>query len=253
MNRPKSGRLLFAAVIVFSLGATGPIPAAEKPLEAVAVESGAAPAEAGKAAMAAVEEAKREGKQRRASSIAGEPAAGPTALQKHIAFFDKDGDGIITRPETALGMSQLGFGHNLAEATALAIHLALGPKTTGSMKSLDISVKNINRGKHGSDTGVFDARGRFVPLAFERMFSGFDRNRSGSLSQAEIDAMITANSELQPGDKFASSLEFQLLMLIAADTTEAVTGHNFRALSKERLRQFYDGTLFYALAKQPTP
>lgn len=185
--------------------------------------------------------------------VVGKPALAPTALQKHTAFFDKDGDDLITRSETALSLCQLGFGLKLAKAAALVIHLAIGPETTGNFESLDISVRNINRGKHGSDTGIFDDQGRFVPPVFERMFSEFDRNRSDSLSEAEIDAMIKINSQLRPGKKIASILEFQLLMFIAADTTEEVAGQNFRALSKERLRQLYNGTLFYTLAKQPVP
>lgn len=186
------------------------------------------------------------------ATAAGTPVAEPTPLQKHVSFFDKNGNGIITLSETELGLRRLGLGRIKAGAAAVAIHLFLGPRTTGSWRSLDISVKDIELGKHGSDTGVFDAEGRFAPEAFERIFARFDVSRSGSMSGAELEAMIAANSRLRPGDRTVASQEFQLLMIIAADTVEEAGGDEVRAISKERLKEFYDGTLFYKLAK-PVP
>ena len=179
---------------------------------------------------------------------AGAPAT-QTALQIHLSFFDKDADGLVTRTETVLSLRQLGLSSSKASAAALVIHLFLGPKTTGSWSSLDVSVKNIKMGKHGSDTGAFDADGRFVPAAFERMFTEFDANHSDSLSEAEILTMIAANAKLRPGSEIAAKQEFQLLLQIAADTTEDADGKKNPAISKRRLQEFYDGSLFFNLAK----
>ncbi len=173
----------------------------------------------------------------------------PTALQLHLSFFDKDGDGTVTRTETVLSLRQLGLSPAKASATALLIHVFLGPKTTGRWNSLDISVKNIKLGKHGSDSGAFDADGRFDPAAFERMFASFDANRSNSLSEPEILAMIAANAKLRPGAESASKQEFQLLLQIAADTAEDADGKRIPAISRSRLQDFYDGSLFFKLAK----
>lgn len=174
----------------------------------------------------------------------------PTALQKHVLFFDADGNGLVTRFETVLGLRRLGMSNVKASAAAIVIHVALGPATTGRWGSLDVSVANIKLGKHGSDTGAYDAEGRFVPEAFERMFASFDANRSGSLSEAELLAMTAANSKLRPGGEAASKAEFQLLLLLAADATEAAEGGTVPALSRARLADFYDGSLFYKLAKR---
>ncbi|TPW18992.1 MAG: putative peroxygenase 4-like [Elusimicrobia bacterium] len=173
----------------------------------------------------------------------------PTALQKHVAFFDMDGNGLVTRFETTLSLRRLGMSNVKATAAALVIHVALGPATTGRWGSLDVSVANIKLGKHGSDTGAYDAEGRFVPEAFERMFAEFDVNRSGSLSEAELLAMTAANSRLRPGGESASKVEFQLLLLLAGDASEAAGGGTVPALSRARLQDFYDGSLFYKLAK----
>ncbi|MEQ1920759.1 MAG: caleosin family protein [Elusimicrobiota bacterium] len=172
-----------------------------------------------------------------------------TTLQIHLSFFDKDGSGMVTRAETVLSLRQLGLSSIKANAAALLIHAFLGPKTTGSWRNLDISVKDIKLGKHGSDTGAFDAEGRFVPAAFERMFTEFDANHSSSLSEPEMLAMIAANSKLRPGSETAAKQEFQLLLQIAADTTEAAGAQKVPAISKQRLQEFYDGSLFFKLAK----
>ena len=183
--------------------------------------------------------------------LSAEPAAPPaelSALQKHLSFFDRDGNGTVTRFETVLSLEELGMSPVKATAAALVIHVALGPKTTGRWGSLDVSVANIKLGKHGSDTGAFDEEGRFVPEAFERIFSEFDANRSGSLSDSEILAMVEANSKLRPGAASASKIEFQLLLALAADRTEGADKKP--ALSKERMRDFYDGSLFFKIAKR---
>jgi len=35
-------------------------------------------------------------------------------------------------------------------------------------KRLDIVISEIHQGRHESDTGIYDAQGRFVPEAFEK-------------------------------------------------------------------------------------
>jgi peroxygenase len=183
------------------------------------------------------------------SGLPSAAPAGPTALQIHLSFFDKDGNGLVERTETVLSLRQLGLSQTKASAAALLIHLFLGPKTTGSWTSLDVSVKDIKLGKHGSDTGAFDADGRFVPAAFERMFAEFDANRSDSLSEKEMLAMISANAKLRPGSETAAEQEFMLLLQVAADVVETAGGKSVPAISRTRLQEFYDGSLFFKLAK----
>jgi hypothetical protein len=44
--------------------------------------------------------------------------------------------------------------------------------------------------QHGSDSGVYDKEGRFVPQMFEDMFSKWDVGNTGSLSASELWRMI---------------------------------------------------------------
>ena len=52
-----------------------------------------------------------------------------TALQKHVMFFDQDGDGKITVGETFDGLRELGFGYTRSSAFAFAINAGLGVAT----------------------------------------------------------------------------------------------------------------------------
>ncbi|GFH11496.1 caleosin domain containing [Haematococcus lacustris] len=55
-------------------------------------------------------------------------------------------------------------------------------------------IKNAHRGKHGSDTGVYDTEGRFVPQKFEEIFSKYDKGNKGGLDLSDIRRMISGNS-----------------------------------------------------------
>jgi hypothetical protein len=177
---------------------------------------------------------------------------GDTTLQRHASFFDDDGDRVIGIAECARGLKALGLPVGVAEAVALAIVVPLSIQTGGSLRAMSIDIENIQKGKHDSDTGILDARGWFNAKRFERVFgahSTVDRNGDKAVTATEITRMVSANRETLLG--FVASLaEWQLLFLLAADT-EAIEGHeSVPALSVARIKSFYDGTLFYKLAKQ---
>ncbi|MBI4349235.1 MAG: hypothetical protein HY553_20525 [Elusimicrobia bacterium] len=180
---------------------------------------------------------------------------GRTPLEKHAAFFDRDGDGVITVSETAASLRELGLGRARALFSATAIHLGLSASTRSSWwdaARLVIRIENIHKGMHPSDTGVYDAQGRFVQAEFDRIFDRFSKSRPGRLNRPELLAMIEANSKRKPGavGKAASEAEFGLLLELAADGSDIVDGKRVPSISRERLSQLYDGTLFYRLARR---
>jgi hypothetical protein len=61
--------------------------------------------------------------------------------------------------------------------------------------------------------------------------------------------MINANRETFLGS-LASTVEWQVLLALAADTKAVEGGKTVSALSVARMKSFYDGTLFYKLAKE---
>ncbi|RCV21117.1 hypothetical protein SETIT_4G112000v2 [Setaria italica] len=89
-----------------------------------------------------------------------------TPLQRHVAFFDRDKDGVIYPSETYQGFRAIGCGVALSAASAVFINAGLGPSTKPENQKtppfkFPIYVKNIHKGKHGSDSGVYDANGRY--------------------------------------------------------------------------------------------
>jgi len=179
---------------------------------------------------------------------------GDTGLQRHVSFFDDNGDRSIDVAECTRGLKALGLPVGVAEAVALVIVAPLSFMTRGSLLAMSIDVENIQKGKHDSDTGILDKRGRFNARRFEKVFgahSAVDRNGDKAFTATEITRMVNANRETLLG-ALVSLAEWQLLLLLAADT-EAVEGDKpVPALSVARIKSFFDGTLFYTLAREHT-
>ena len=177
---------------------------------------------------------------------------GDTVLQRHVSFFDDNGDRGVDLAECARGLRALGLPAGVAEAAALAIVAPLSFQTRGSLSAMSIDIENIHKGKHDSDTGILDKRGRFNARRFEKVFgahSTVDRNGDQAVTATEITRMVNANRETLPGF-LASLAEWQLLLLLAADTDAVEDGKAVPALSVARIKSFYDGTLFYKLARE---
>jgi len=175
-----------------------------------------------------------------------------STLQKHVSFFDDDGDRGVGVAECANGLRALGMPIGVAEATALAIVAPLSLQTRGSLLAMNVDIDKIQKGKHDSDTGILDERGRFDARRFEKVFkarSTRDRNGKEAFTAIELTRMVNANRETLAGYA-AAMAEWQLLLVLAADTKAIVAGLAVPALSVKRIKSFYDGTLFYRLAQE---
>ena len=177
---------------------------------------------------------------------------GDTTLQRHASFFDDNGDRGVDLSECTRGLKALGVPFGVAEAAALAIVAPLSMQTRGSLLVLNIDIENIQKGKHDSDTGILDRRGRFNTRRFEKVFgacSTVDSNGDKAFTATELTKMIIANRETLLGS-LVSMVEWQVLLALAADTKAVERGKTVPALSVARMKSFYDGTLFYRLAKE---
>jgi peroxygenase len=175
-----------------------------------------------------------------------------TTLQRHASFFDDNGDRGIDLAECTRGLKALGMPIGVAEAAALAIVAPLSAQTRGSLLAMNIDIENIHKGKHDSDTGILDRRGRFNSRRFAKVFGAHatvDRDGAKAFTAAELTRMIIANHETIPGS-VAAMAEWQLLLALAADTRVVEGGKAVPALSVARIRAFYDGTLFYRIAQE---
>jgi len=177
---------------------------------------------------------------------------GDTARQRHVSFFDDNGDRSIDVAECTRGLKALGLPVGVAETVALVILAPLSFMTRGSLLAMSIDVENIQKGKHDSDTGILDKRGRFNARRFAKVFgahSAIDRNGDKAFTATEITRMVNANLETLLG-ALVSLAEWQLLLLLAADTEAVVGNKPVPALSVARIKSFFDGTLFYRLATE---
>jgi peroxygenase len=184
--------------------------------------------------------------------VAGAAAAAgkaETSLMRHVRYFDKNGDGVIKPAETVQGAKGLGVNAVVAHGLALGLHASLGPKTSGKM-STEIRIENIHMGVHAGSIN-FDEKGHFKPAQFEAMFAEYDTNRSGALSRSEVFAMLKARKQSAMSYNLAKTA-FTVLLAVASDTDEAAGKKTEPALSKARMQGFYDGSLFYTVAKERT-
>ncbi|CAJ2674361.1 unnamed protein product [Trifolium pratense] len=167
-------------------------------------------------------------------------------LQKHVAFFDRNHDGIVYPWETFQGFRAIGCGIVLSSVAAIFINLGLSQKTRpGKFPSikLPIEIKNINKAKHGSDSGVYDSEGRFVPSKFEEIFNKHAKKYPNALTSDELIGLLKANRE--PKDYkgwLASYTEWKILYVLCKDKKGL--------LHKETIRAVYDGSLFERMEKE---
>uniref|UniRef100_A0ACD5ZJK7 Uncharacterized protein n=1 Tax=Avena sativa TaxID=4498 RepID=A0ACD5ZJK7_AVESA len=180
------------------------------------------------------------------AAAAGGAPVWTTALQQHVAYFDSDNDGIVTYSETEEGLRRIGLGVATATAAAALINGVIGPKTrpdNATTSRMDIYVENIHKGMHGSDTGSYDAQGRFVQAKFDEIFVKYAKAKPNALNQTELEEMRHAHRGSNDYSGWAASkAEWDMLYSLAKD--------NDGFLHKDTARAVYNGSLFVTLAKQ---
>lgn len=92
------------------------------------------------------------------------------------------------------------------------------------------------------------ARSRPTDTTLQRHVSFFDDD--GDLESWTSGAGSSSGALKTLAGYVAATAEWQLLLALGADTVAVEGGKTVPALSAARMKSFYDGTLFYRLAKE---
>ncbi|KAL4721905.1 hypothetical protein ACLX1H_011097 [Fusarium chlamydosporum] len=111
-------------------------------------------------------------------------------LQKHVQFWDRDSDGVIWPFDVYNGFRELGFGLFFSIGSLLIPIFFSYPTRLGHSWIPDpmfrIYVNDINKAKHGSDTGIYDFDGNLNHERFEQLFDRFDSSGEGGLTADDL-------------------------------------------------------------------
>lgn len=183
------------------------------------------------------------------------PAHETTALHRHVAFFDRDGDGLVSVRDVVDRLRHLGCGAVYAHINAVGGMLA---RTTGSeLLAHDVLVHRAHEGKYRhpalqGETRIFDREGRFDAARFDEILAMYARSGVDGLTESDIDAMIADLTPPGTVSESSARLAFRLLFTIAGEPTACAGEPDTNValfLSRDRLRAFYTGELLPALAE----
>lgn len=122
--------------------------------------------------------------------------------------------------ETFKSMRALGFGLFWSVMSIFIIHPAFSMVTAPYYLDpmMRIWTHNISNSKHGSDTGVYDTEGRFVPQKFEELFSKWDKQGQGFMTLSNFWTMTNdMKNVMDPFGWFAAKFEWFFTWLLCAD------------------------------------
>ncbi|PCH43636.1 Caleosin-domain-containing protein [Wolfiporia cocos MD-104 SS10] len=174
-----------------------------------------------------------------------------TVLQQHCAYFDPDHDGVVWPLDTFRGFYNLGFNLFLCAIAVVIIHSSFSYATSSSWVPdpfFRVSLNNIHKAKHGSDTGTFDNEGRFIPQKsvqrdssmFEDLFSKYSGGKGG-LNKWDIANVLKGQRVLlDPTGTFGAFFEWLSIYLLFWPEDGII--------KKEDVRRVYDGSIFPELA-----
>ncbi|GAA6001592.1 caleosin family protein [Rhodotorula paludigena] len=167
-------------------------------------------------------------------------------LAQHVAFFDKDRDNILWPLDTWRGFREMGYSFFWCTFAMSVIHFFFSWFTAPGFLPdpfWRVFLKNGHRSKHGSDTGVYDSEGRFIPAKFEEIFSKFDKGNKGGLTFWEGVHMIHAQRQaVDPIGWCAEAFEWA--------STYLLIWPKDGICDKESIRTVYDGSIFFVVAAE---
>lgn len=162
-----------------------------------------------------------------------------TVLQKHCAFWDRDGDGVIWPTDTYHGFRELGFNLIICVLSVFIIHPGFSyPSVLKTSYIPDpllrVHLDGIDKCLHGSDTASYDSRGRFQPSQFDQTFEKYARTTPEGLTVRETFTLLEGQRNiLDFFGWFGALFEWYTTVLLTYDRRTGVCG-------KEHIRRIYE-------------
>ncbi|KIK04218.1 hypothetical protein K443DRAFT_676182 [Laccaria amethystina LaAM-08-1] len=172
-----------------------------------------------------------------------------TALQSHVAFFDRDGDGVIWPLDTFLGFRALKFSIFFCILATIFVHGGLSYVLWDGFVPdpfFRLNIKWAHRGKHGSDSGAYTTVGEFDNDRFNKIFDMYSSPPHKEMTFMEGVRMLHGN--MNPYDFFgwvASAFEWLATYLLIAPPDG-----NMR---RDDVKAVYNGSIFYHISGREVP
>jgi peroxygenase len=166
-----------------------------------------------------------------------------SGLQKHVLFFAEQ-SGKITQSSMQKGFERLGSWKITAFIVSSFLYNGLS-KLTNSTNGF-IALKDIAKGTHSSDSGVFKKDGTFDPAKFESVQKNKPSVNPNIVTFEDIKRLREANqardaakADVKSG-AFASNGEFTLTLNLFSDCYVVDTyGNCMPAMNLQRLKRLY--------------
>ncbi|KAF3011281.1 hypothetical protein E8E15_000185 [Penicillium rubens] len=177
---------------------------------------------------------------------------GYSPLQQHILFWDRDRDGMIFPWDTYNGFRELGFNVIFSVIATFIINVNFSYPTHMAYSWCPdpwfrVHITSIHKAKHGSDSGIYDPEGRFIPQLFEDLFSKWDKDGDGALTLRELFQLMHGHRcAADPFGWGAAFFEWGTTWILIQKDNK---------VNREDLRAVYDGSLFWKVRearKTPT-
>ncbi|CAP78963.1 Pc03g00010, partial [Penicillium rubens Wisconsin 54-1255] len=167
---------------------------------------------------------------------------GYSPLQQHILFWDRDRDGMIFPWDTYNGFRELGFNVIFSIIATFIINVNFSYPTHMAYSWFPdpwfrVHITSIHKAKHGSDSGIYDPEGRFIPQLFEDLFSKWDKDGDGALTLRELFQLMHGHRcAADPFGWGAAFFEWGTTWILIQKDNK---------VNREDLRAVYDGSLFW--------
>ncbi|KZT03370.1 Caleosin-domain-containing protein [Laetiporus sulphureus 93-53] len=174
-----------------------------------------------------------------------------SVMQQHVMFWDRDGDGEIWPLDTFIGFRELGFNILFCLFAVFVINGTFSfPSRLAHSYLPDpffrVYVSGIHKDKHGSDTGVYDNEGRFIPSRFEDIFTKYASATEPNLTTPATSLNLREVYNMTAGQRLAVD-PFGWGAAIFEWSTTCLLIQKDGRVEKDDLRRLYDGSLFYEI------